>query len=326
MSPCLLHFEKAVRADYFVFNGDADGICSVQQMRLAGGRPRSLITGVKRDQALLAKIESAHNVTVAVFDLSLDNNKLSLRKLLGQGCEIGWFDHHVSEFVLDHPRLNLCVDSSAATSTSMLVDRGLNGAYRKWAIVGLFGDNLGEAAESLCREQGITDEIDCLRMCGELLNYNAYGRTLQDLLWHPIELLEKMSRFGDPTDFFENTGILASLKLSREQDLERASRSRTIQPNIFILPDEVWARRVVGEFANSLAVKYPERAHMVLVEHAGKGYVVSVRSPMLSSFSAVELCKKFPTGGGREKAAGINILPAESLDGFIEAFNDHFQS
>jgi len=48
-------------------------------------------------------------------------------------------------------------------------------------------------------------------------------------------------------------------------------------------------------------------------------YLVSVRAPMTNKQGAADLCMQFPTGGGRAGAAGINDLPAESLDDFVAA-------
>jgi len=42
--------------DFDVFNGDADGICALHQLRLAEPRAADLITGVKRDIALLKRV------------------------------------------------------------------------------------------------------------------------------------------------------------------------------------------------------------------------------------------------------------------------------
>ena len=39
-----------------VFNGDADGICALHQLRLAKPLQSLLITGVKRDVALLSRV------------------------------------------------------------------------------------------------------------------------------------------------------------------------------------------------------------------------------------------------------------------------------
>jgi hypothetical protein len=48
--------------------------------------------------------------------------------------------------------------------------------------------------------------------------------------------------------------------------------------------------------------------------------VVSVRAPLINRTGADELCRQFPTGGGRKAAAGINVLPADRLPDFIRAF------
>jgi hypothetical protein len=42
---------------YDVFNGDADGICALQQLRLAEPGTSVLVTGVKRDIGLLARVD-----------------------------------------------------------------------------------------------------------------------------------------------------------------------------------------------------------------------------------------------------------------------------
>ena len=41
--------------------------------------------------------------------------------------------------------------------------------------------------------------------------------------------------------------------------------------------------------------------------------------PLCPSF-IWELCMKFPTGGGRKAAAGINDLPADMLQDFLDTF------
>jgi hypothetical protein len=46
----------AERQAYDVFNGDADGICALHQLRLANPRDAVLLTGVKRDIALLQRV------------------------------------------------------------------------------------------------------------------------------------------------------------------------------------------------------------------------------------------------------------------------------
>ncbi len=59
---------------YFdVFNGDADGICALTQWRLANPVEQAIrITGVKRDIALLSRVEAESGDDVTVLDISLD--------------------------------------------------------------------------------------------------------------------------------------------------------------------------------------------------------------------------------------------------------------
>ena len=44
--------------DIDIFNGDADGICALTQLRLAEPRDARLVTGVKRDINLMAQVEA----------------------------------------------------------------------------------------------------------------------------------------------------------------------------------------------------------------------------------------------------------------------------
>ena len=45
-------------ANYDVFNGDADGICALQQLRLQTPRQAELISGLKRDIDLLQRVDA----------------------------------------------------------------------------------------------------------------------------------------------------------------------------------------------------------------------------------------------------------------------------
>jgi len=81
---------------YFdVFNGDADGICALHQLRLAEPRPDArLVTGVKRDIRLLQKLSGTRDAQITVLDVSLDSNRDALLSLLQTGCKILYVDHH----------------------------------------------------------------------------------------------------------------------------------------------------------------------------------------------------------------------------------------
>ncbi|MDO7653395.1 MAG: DHH family phosphoesterase, partial [Porticoccus sp.] len=50
----------------------------------------------------------------------------------------------------------------------------------------------------------------------------------------------------------------------------------------------------------------------------------SIRAPLSDKVGAADLCRQFPTGGGREAAAGINDLPKEMLGKFIASFETQY--
>ena len=52
-----------------VFNGDADGICALTQLRNADPRDTRLVTGVKRDIELVARVEAVAGDVVTVLDV-----------------------------------------------------------------------------------------------------------------------------------------------------------------------------------------------------------------------------------------------------------------
>ncbi|TMH00728.1 MAG: hypothetical protein E6H79_16480 [Betaproteobacteria bacterium] len=79
---------------WYAFNGDADGLCALQQLRLVEPARATLVTGVKRDIQLLARVEARAGDEVTVLDVSLDSNRDALRALLDSGARVRYFDHH----------------------------------------------------------------------------------------------------------------------------------------------------------------------------------------------------------------------------------------
>jgi hypothetical protein len=77
-------------------------------------------------------------------------------------------------------------------------------------------------------------------------------------------------------------------------------------------------------YSNDLATNNPGRAHAVLTLNAKGNYLISVRAPMTNKRGAAELCMQFPTGGGRAAAAGINDLPTDRLQDFVDAFEQAY--
>jgi hypothetical protein len=52
---------------YDVFNGDADGLCALHQLRLAEPRDAVLVTGTKRDIELLARVDAGRGDEITVL-------------------------------------------------------------------------------------------------------------------------------------------------------------------------------------------------------------------------------------------------------------------
>ena len=64
--------------DYDVFNGDADGICSLVQLRQIEPRDAVIVTGVKRDVTLLSQVEPGKGDRITVLDISMKSNSVDL--------------------------------------------------------------------------------------------------------------------------------------------------------------------------------------------------------------------------------------------------------
>lgn len=313
-----------------VFNGDADGLCALQQLRLHDPRPSRLVTGVKRDIGLLAGVEAGAGDEVTVLDLALDKNREGLLALLARGARVRYFDHHFPGDRPEHPALDLHIETQPDKGTSLLVDEFLGGRYRAWAVVGTFGDNFDEAARRAAEPLGLRPEqLEALRELGICLNYNGYGARIEDLHIPPDALFRALHPYADPLEFLAADPSFARLRDGFAEDMaqaqELAPERADARHALYLLPAEPWARRVSGVFANVLARTAPERACALLTRLPEGGFVVSVRAPLATREGADLLCRQFPTGGGRKAAAGINHLPDSAYAAFVDAFLAAFE-
>lgn len=315
--------------DYDVFNGDADGICALQQLRLAEPRESQLVTGPKREVDLLGRVPAGEVGRVTVLDISLDKNRAALGRLLAAGVQVSYFDHHYPGEIPDHSGLQAHVDTRPDICTSLLVDAHLGGRWRAWAVVGAFGDNFDQSARRAAEPLGLDEAaIAKLRALGIAINYNGYGATTEDLHFAPDELYRRLRPYVDPLAFVAEDAAFARLRDGYEDDMARARARRAEYQDethrLFILPDEPWSRRASGVYANELAHEAPGKAHAILTRLSEGGFLVSVRAPLRRPEGADELCRQFPTGGGRKAAAGINVLPETDFDRFLESFQNAF--
>lgn len=317
-------------ADYDVFNGDADGICALVQLRQLEPRDAILVTGVKRDISLLKQVDAVDGDRITVLDISMEKNQSDLVRLLSKGANIFYVDHHAAGKVPVSASLMSLINESSDISTSLLVNNYLRGARLGWGVVGTFGDNLKNVAHEMLSSSSISsDQVVLLEKLGIYMNYNGYGADLSDLHFTPKELYQLVVGYDDPFDFIaDSREHFEKLEAGYKQDFAAVTSLKPLRVNtstaIYMLPNQPWARRVSGVFSNDLTNQHPGRAHAVMTEKSSGSYLVSVRAPLLNKQGASKLCSQFATGGGREAAAGINDLPGDQLNSFIDKFEACF--
>ncbi len=314
-----------------IFNGDADGICALHQLRSFNPVESQLVTGIKRDISLLDKVAATEGDVLTVLDISLDKNRVALLSLLDAGADITYFDHHFAGDIPLHPNFHAIIDTQTGTCTSLLVNKSLRGQYLAWAVVAAFGDNLLDSARQAAGSLNLSSDnnLEQLEKLGTCINYNGYGASLDDLFYHPAELYKKIKPYENPFDFIRDDDAFNVLLNGYEEDLSKAaavaSESDGDSSTVYILPDEKWARRVSGVYGNDLAQQHHDKAHAILTVKGEGVYQVSVRAPLKTKTGADTLCRQFATGGGRQAAAGINALPESELAHFITSFKQHFE-
>ena len=252
-----------------------------------------------------------------------------MNKELELGSQILYFDHHFAGEIPASDKLEIHIDVRPDTCTSLIVNKYLNQAYPEWAVVGAYGDNMLVQAEDLADKLGLTkDDRTQLKSLGTCLNYNGYGSSLDDLHFTPSFLFNELKVFKTPFDFIQKKqDLFNALEKAYAEDMALAKQVPlqlfSDDVALLIFPGEVWARRVSGVYANDLANEFPDRAHAILTE-ADSSYLVSVRAPLNRRDGADDLCRQFPSGGGRKEAAGINDLPKAEFEKFVQAFEQQF--
>lgn len=326
--------------NYDIFNGDADGICALHQLRLQHPQQSTLISGLKREINLLDQIQPKPGDKLTVLDVSLDKNRTGVERAITAGANIFYADHHYAgDLPLENqfPQIVGCqegeyqflIDTTPDTCTSLIINNYLEGAEQAWAVVGAYGDNFYESAQRAAEPLDLSEtQLRQLKELGTCLNYNGYGFTQDDLTYHPADLYRLLAAYRDPFEFIAEEEAYLELVSAYQTDLEQAETCKPEysdhQTALYVLPNQKWARRVSGVFGNQLAQNSPQRAHAVLVATDDGDYRVSVRAPLVTKMGADELCRQFDTGGGRQAAAGINHLSQHELGRFAKLFAQQF--
>lgn len=315
---------------YDVFNGDADGIISLLQLRLAQPKEAQLVTGVKRDIQLLDKLNVKAGDSLTVLDISMQKNHAGLLAALEAGADVFYADHHQAGEIPSHSQLSAHIHLEPDMCTALIIDRLLEGRFREWAITAAYGDNLNRVADELCKELGLTQqESEQLKELGTLINYNGYGKSTAQLHFHPEKLYQILLAYPSPFEVIKDkSSPFYQLKAAYEADVAQAIsvpsfyESQTLR--VFELPDEDFSHRVSGVYGNLIANQSPSQAHLVLTEIDDNSFAVSLRAPLNNKQGAGQLCSQFETGGGREAAGGINRLAKQELSRLIDTLESYY--
>ncbi|MFC5076328.1 hypothetical protein VTH8203_01089 [Vibrio thalassae] len=330
----MVNKETSMKAHYDVFNGDADGILSLLQLRLAHPKETRLISGIKRDIALLQRVPVEQARSVTVLDISMDKNQAALAELLEHDVAITYIDHHKASVIPQHESFEAHIDLDANICTALIVDNLLQGQFRTWAIAAAYGDNMLASAERLADTLKLTQQQrHFLKQLGILVNYNGYGETLDDLHFDPVILFQRLLAYPDPFECQQDAASpYYTLKAAFDSDEMALGAAETIFESdalrVIKLPATSAARRMSGTWINRLANESPEQAHISLVPRRdsskGVSYTVSVRAPLNNKRGAAEVCSQFATGGGREAAGGINALPEHEIEQLIHVAQSRY--
>lgn len=321
-----------------LFNGDADGIFSLIQLRKA--KPVAdalLISGVKRDNALVKKINQEHaakaeNASVSVLDLSFDKNADSLQALLPVVDSVFFCDHHRASKLFQHPKLTTHINTEPTACTGLILSDLLDNHFHVWAVAAAFGDGLDTVATREAKKLGLdAEQTRLLKNLGMFVNYNGYGASVDDLNYHPVELYQILSQYESPFDVINDTDSpYGNLEDGFHIDMGRAEQCDVIEENDVViavqLDDAAWARRVSGVYSNKLASDNPEKAVIVATRNKDSSLTISLRAPRNHQHGAGDLCSSYPEGGGRAGAGGINKLEPHHLPIFIAMVADFYQN
>jgi hypothetical protein len=311
-----------------VFNGDADGIFSLIQLRKVkpvAKAQHTLVSGVKRDISLLKQISdaAAKHAAITVLDISFDKNDADVARLLNQVDSLFYCDHHQASKLFSHDKLHAVIDTAPTVCTALLVNQYLQQAQPLWAVCAAYGDGMDKPATALAQQLGVSAEQQAqLKQLGELVNYNGYGARETDLHFTPAALYQSLMAYDDPFAVIaDDTSAFAVLKAGYDADLSRARACKPLSRSAAVvavqLDNAPWAARISGSYGNILAAENPAKAVVIASSNADGSLTISLRAPKNNPYGAAAICSKFLTGGGREGAAGVNALSVQDLAQFI---------
>ncbi|MCG3858884.1 DHH family phosphoesterase [Psychrobacter sp. Ps2] len=318
-----------------VFNGDADGIFSLIQLRkshpITAYDKQILITGVKRDIALVSKIDEnlANDAQITVLDVSFDKNDKDVKRVLEHCQSLFYCDHHKADKLFEHKNLKTVINTEPTVCTGLLINNMLNDKNVLWAVAAIYGDGLDNVASEHVKRLGLTQtQCEQLKELGILVNYNGYGNSVADLYFDPADLYQRLVNYDNPFEVVNDSeSPYQLLKQGYEADIAKADASEQLVDDdliVVILEDAPWARRISGTYGNQLAATNLGKPVVIVTDNSKGSYAISLRAPKDNPYGASTICSQFNTGGGREGAAGINALPKNDLNKFVEVVRKYY--
>ncbi|MEE4244737.1 MAG: DHH family phosphoesterase [Kangiellaceae bacterium] len=317
-----------------VFNGDADGIFSLIQLRKAFPVSQShLITSVKRDISLLKQVdlELAKDADINVLDISYDKNCNEVESLLDKGNNIFYCDHHKADKLISHTNLTSIIDTSAFVCTGLLISNYIDRQHHLWAIAALFGDGLDKVAYEEVKAFNLPEsDVEAIKKLGVLVNYNGYGSRIEELHFHPAELYRELMRYSDPLEVIaDKSSPFYRLETAFDSDMKNAQEYQAFHQSELVtavrLPNETWSKRISGTLGNKLSKQHPDKAILILSDNPDKTITVSLRAPKSKPYGASDICSQYPSGGGRASAAGVNELLDSEIQSIIEKVEHYYR-
>jgi hypothetical protein len=295
---------------YDVFNGDADGICALLQLRLQDDERarRRLVTGVKRDIRLLEKIQ--------VRPRDRDHGARYLARFEPRRPRAGAGGRRAEVTLVRSPLRRRDPGARGCWPSSILRPGCARACWWTATLAARStpGPSSAPSATTSKRRPAASREADfdagqAKRCCalGEALNHNAYGESVADLRYPPAELYrhaEAVSPARSPSSPRRRPSRNCARAIARTCALPRTLRPVLAEEGglVFVLPDTAWARRVSGVFANRLDDgAHAERAIAVLTS----------RRRAAASWSACARRRRGPTAPTR-CAASSRAAAAES--------------
>ena len=293
-----------------------------------------LITGIKRDINLLSKVtnEIGCEAQINALDISFDKNFNDVERLLSVADSFFYCDHHKADKLFTHRKLNTIIDTSAFVCTGLLVSHYLEQKYHLWAIASLFGDGLDKIAYQEVKQQQLSEKrVAQIKELGVLVNYNGYGGSIEDLHYHPADLFKTLSEYDSPLEVIEDKqSPFSNLSTCYERDLSEAVGCQPFYNDSLVigvhLPNQAWSKRISGTFGNLLSKQNKDKAIVVVSDNVDGTLTISLRAPKTKPFGASELCSRYPSGGGRASAAGVNALELQKLESFVNSVAEYYAS